>query len=332
MNWTIPVVLLVVLLLFPWLREKTRDPVSKMRARHDAMPDPGVISAGLVKLSGGETWCQWHGKTSDSIIVLVHGLTTPSWVFAGLIRGLIMMGFQVLSYDLYGRGRSDTVSGAQTPQFHLRQLTDVLDHFGIEGPVTLLGYSMGGVIVSMFATKHPDRTDRVILLAPAGLAYTAPEPLRTAGNAWLPGNWLWSLLGAGALRRAARNDAAGPTVIVDIDSRMRAETARRGYLRAVLSSHRKTLLRDFEDVYRELGKTDVPVLAVWGENDAVIPPAAIGRLTLWTRHARHHVARNAGHGLPHTAPNEVISAISAFMRDSEARKRQTPEREHRGPT
>lgn len=316
MNWTIPAVLFAGLLLYPWLREKTRDPVEKLRERHDALPDPGVISAGLIGLSDGETWCQWHGKTSDSVIVLVHGLTTPSWVFAGLIRGLIMMGYQVLSYDLYGRGRSDNARGAQTPHFHLRQLTEVLDHFDIEGPVSLLGYSMGGAIVSLFATKHPERVERLILLAPAGLAYTPAEPLRTAGRTGPVGNWLWSLLGAGVLRRAARNDAAGPTVVVDIDKRMQVETARRGYLRAVLSSHRQTLLFDFEDVYRALGKTEIPVLAIWGDNDAVIPPAAIGKLTLWTRQARHHVAHNAGHGVPHTAPNEVIAAISAFLAES----------------
>lgn len=288
--------------------------MEKIRPAKSGGAAPDASSSGILDLSDGETWYEWHGETSDSVIVLVHGLTTPSWVFSGLLRGLNMMGYQVLTYDLYGRGFSGNSDAPQTPQFFLRQLTELLDALGLEGPVSLMGYSMGGAIVSLFASTHPERVDRLVLLAPAGIDYAPPQPLKMAGHTGHLGDWIWSLTGAWVLRRAAHADAAGPTVVVDIDARMKRETGRRGYLAAVMSSHRETLLVDLEEVYRDVGKTKIPVLAIWGDEDRTIPRSAIGKLTQWNRRVRHHVTHRAGHSLPHTAPNDVIAAITAFLK------------------
>lgn len=322
MVWTLMAIALAGVVAFPILRERRRTPVSVRRAQSsdDTADDTGEIStSGTVALSDGVTWYRWYGPDSDSVIVLIHGLTTPSWVFAGLIRGLVLMGYQVLAYDLYGRGLSDRRRDRQTPQFFLRQLSELLDALGLEGPVSLLGYSMGGAIASLFAASYPERVDRLVLLASAGIDYAPKEPLRSAGVSGRLGDWLWSLAGARKLVRAARAEAAGPTVIVDIAERMARETGTRGYLRSVLSAHRETLLVDLEDVHRDVGLTDIPVLAIWGGADATIPATSIGKLTQWNRRIRHHVVEGAGHGLPHSAPSAVIAAITAFLRDVPAR-------------
>lgn len=318
MFWTFLAIILVVLIALPFWREWRRDKVDVLRdnlVQRDTDANGIAINEGFVALSDGITYYRWHGKTSDSVIVLIHGLTTPSWVFSGLVRGLTMMGYQVLCYDLYGRGLSDAPRDRQTPQFFLRQLTDLLDALGLEGQISLMGYSMGGMIATLFAGTYPDRVDRMILLAPGGIDYTPAEPLHTAGLTGLLGDWLWGLWGPRTIRKAAERDAAGPTVVVDINERMTRETGRRGYARSVLSAHRETLLVDLEDVYRDVGRTDIPVLAIWGAEDRVIPQTAIGTLTLWNRGARHHVVKRAGHGLPHTAPNEVIGAITRFLKE-----------------
>lgn len=306
MAWFI-VGIVALIALAPFVREWVRSPVSQARR--------GVDDGGFAELSDGKTYYRWFGAPTSHVIVVIHGLTTPHWVFSGLVRGLNLLGYQVLAYDLYGRGLSDRPTNAQTPQFFVNQLDELLVEQGLDGPVSLMGYSMGGIIAAAFATTYPERVDRVILLASGGIDYTPGQPLKRCGNLGVTGNWLWRITGAKALRRAAARDAAQPTVIPDLAKRMTEETSRRGYLPAVLSSHRETLAIDLEDLHRDMGKTGIPVLAIWAGDDEVIPLTAMGKLTQWNRTARHHVVEGVGHALPHAAPNEIITAITTFFRE-----------------
>lgn len=291
----------------PWLMERRRVPMDH-RARGDATGE-------FAELSAGVTHYEWHGPRSDRVLVLVHGLSTPSWVFSGLISGLLMMRFRVLTYDLYGRGFSDRPRDDQTLEFHTRQLGELIDYVGIRGSVTLMGYSMGGAIASAFAAEEADRVDRLILLAPAGMSYAPSRLLATAGSSGRLGNWLWGLLGARQLKQSARADAKKPTVIPDLPKRIRQETRRRGYLRSILSSERHTLSQSLEAAHREIGAMYIPTLAIWGENDPVIPIASVGQLAEWNRGARQDVIDGAGHGLAYANPKEVLAVIREFLRE-----------------
>jgi pimeloyl-ACP methyl ester carboxylesterase len=296
-----------VVAALPWIMEALRQPMNE-RARGDA---PGAFAP----LSAGNTHYQWHGPRSTRILVLVHGLSSSSWVFSGLIRGLLAMRYRVLSYDLYGRGFSDRPHDRQTLEFHASQLGELLDALGVQVPVTLMGYSMGGAIAASFAADEPDRVDRLILLAPAGVSYTPGRLLAHARDWGRLGDWLWGLLGGGRLMRAARADAAKPTVIEDLRGQMRRELKRRGYLAAILSSERHALDRSLKAVHREIGAMYIPTLAIWGEKDAVIPVSSVGEFAAWNRHARQEVIEGADHSLPHTSPKAVLAAIREFLRE-----------------
>ena len=123
----------------------------------------------FAKLSDGYTHFQWHGPAEGPVLVCVHGLTTPSFVWDQLMPGLTEAGFRVLTYDLYGRGLSDRPKGIQTRSFFMRQLRDLLHQQGVLDGFTLMGYSMGGSIATVFASEEPQRVSQLVLLAPAGM-------------------------------------------------------------------------------------------------------------------------------------------------------------------
>jgi pimeloyl-ACP methyl ester carboxylesterase len=299
-----------LLLLFaaPFLLERDRRPMEE-RARRKA---PGKF----VRLSDGITHYRWHGPaTSRRTLVCVHGLTTPCWVFDGLIPGLTAMGFRVLTYDLYGRGFSDRPKGAQTPDFFLRQLQELLENQGIKDEISLMGYSMGGAIATAFAAKEPDRVARLILLAPAGIDYSPAWLLRWSREGGAIGDWLWGLLGARALRRGARADSKLPTVFPNLPTRIRAETRTQGYLRSILSAERNMLTLVQEAEHRELKAMFVATLAIWGEKDTVIPITSVGKLSQWNRDAHIVVVPGATHALGYTHPRDVIAAIAENLRE-----------------
>lgn len=307
MIWLVLLALLALVAALPYLLEAMRVPMNDAR-RAEA---PGSFA----RLSQGLTHYSWFGPRSDRVLVLVHGLSAPSWIFSGLISGLQMMRFRVLSFDLYGRGYSDRVTGKQDLALFTEQLGELLDELGLRQPVTLMGYSMGGAIATSFAAAEPDRVERLILLAPAGIRYTPAKLATFIRDRGRFGSWLWGLLGGTFVRVASHRAVAEPSAIPDLPERLRGEVRIRGYLPSLLSSERNALAEDLTATHRELAAMYIPTLAIWGEADTVIPVAAMGQLAQWNRQARQEVVPGAGHGLIHTHPKAVIAEIHTFLRE-----------------
>ncbi|UWQ08122.1 alpha/beta fold hydrolase [Aliiroseovarius crassostreae] len=298
--------MLANLAVAPWVLERARTMMDSV-ARRKA---PG----GFAELPSGLTHYQWHGRERGPLILMVHGLTTPSWVFSALIPGLAKMGFRILTYDLYGRGYSDRPKGKQDETFFLTQLEELLEALRIDGEISFLGYSMGGAIATAFTARHPHRVDRLMLLAPAGMIYHTGSWLARARDWGAFGNWLWGLIGGWVICQAAKPDAAAAQ-IPDLPARVKQETQFRGSVRAVLSSERNMLSVTQEAEHRAIAATSIAVISVWGEKDIPIPLTAMGKLTEWNRACYKYEIKGAGHGLIYTHPDEVISALQEHLRE-----------------
>lgn len=269
----------------------------------------------FAQLSQGVTCYDWLGPVRGPVAVCVHGLTTPSFVWRGLARGLALMGYRVLIYDLYGRGFSDRPEGAQTRAFFLRQLEDLLEDQEVGGDITLMGYSMGGAIATCFAAAHPDRIRQLVLIAPAGMGVKAGWLTRVIAGVPVLGDWLMLAGFSGSHKRATERERDLPTSVEGIVDLQQRELQFKGYIPAVLSSLRGILSKSLEAEHKALAKRGVPVLAVWGRMDDVIAERAPGQLAEWNRHARQEVVETAGHGLVYTHTEFVLAALRETLRD-----------------
>lgn len=299
MTWIAIAALLVAAL--PALAEALRAPVARLRRN--------AAGAGA-RLSDGVTWYRWFGEPGQPVTVLVHGLTGASYIWEGLAPLLAADGQRVLVYDLYGRGLSDRPRGAQTREFMFRQLHDLLQDQGIEDGITLIGYSLGGSVATIFAATAPERVERLILIAPAGLARHARPAAEFCRRVPLLGDWAMAVFGGIAMRR---EPVELPSSVERLAARMAAETRVRGYLRSVLSSQRNLLGERLDADHAELRRMYVPTLAIWAEADRTIPPVAPGELAQANRDARHATIPGAGHGLVHTHPAEIHREIRDFL-------------------
>jgi len=177
----IGLLLAAFLIALPFILERLRRPMDE-KARRNA---PGRFA----DLTQGKTHYRWHGHVDGPVLVLVHGLTTPS----------------------YGRGYSDRAGGRQDCDFFLMQLEDLLIDQGIGEDFSLLGYSMGGAIATCFAARHPDSIDRLILLAPTGLSYRPGRFARFVAQTPLIGDWLMRVFGGFVIRRGILKEACLPS-------------------------------------------------------------------------------------------------------------------------
>ncbi len=306
MNWGLA--LAAGVLVAPFLREALRLRMGAA-ARQSA---PGDFAA----LSQGVTHYRWQGPENGSVVVLVHGLTTPSFVWQGVAEGLVQQGYRVLSYDLYGRGFSDRPGGAQDRAFFLRQLEDLLKDQGVADGFTLVGYSMGGAISAAFAAANPGRVRRLILLAPAGTEPLLGRMARLVRAVPVLGDWLMQVSFPRAHRKGTEAERDLPTSVPGIVDLQQAELRWRGFIPAVLSSLRHMLGQVQEDDHRAVAAAGLPVLAIWGAGDTVIPIRAKSALERWNPGAQHVVVAGAGHGVTYTHTGEVIAAMRAFLSES----------------
>lgn len=240
-------------------------------------------------------------------MVCIHGLTTASYVWGRLLPALTQMGYRVLAYDHYGRGHSDAPWGLQDTEFFCSHLSDLLDHLGITTPVTLLGYSMGGAIATCFAAKHPDRTDEMILIAPAGMALDLGASARILPRLPLLGDWLFHMGFPKSYRKGIEDTRTADGAIDEIIALQLAEPGRRGFVPAVLSSLRGVLSAPLAAQHRAL--RGLRVTAIWGAQDRVIPLTSRDLLRDWNPNARHVTIPNAKHELTFSHPDEVAQAI-----------------------
>lgn len=299
-EWGLPI-LLAALVAAPFLRESLRPRMDKT-ARRDA---PGSFA----ELPNGVTHYRWLGPPDGPVAVLVHGLTTPSFVWNPIARGLVDMGFRVLLYDLYGRGYSDRPHGAQDAAFFVSQLEDLLDDQDIEEDITIMGYSMGGAVAAAFAARHAARIRQAVLIAPAGMGHDlGPVARLVINHNWL-GRWVMMAFYARSYRHSLEAERNMESSIDNMVDRQAAELEYRGFTPSVLRSMRGILDGDLEAEHRRMAEAGVPVLAIWGREDEIIPITGLGRLAKWNRDARQEVIEGAGHALAYTHDRAVLEIL-----------------------
>jgi len=101
-----------------------------------------------------------HGPLDAPAVVLIHGLGLTRAVWDMTLPALT--GFRVVTYDLLGHGQTPSVPGPTLA--HLtRQLANLLDHLHLTR-VTVVGFSLGGMIARHIAQTHLDRTTALAIL------------------------------------------------------------------------------------------------------------------------------------------------------------------------
>lgn len=263
----------------------------------------------FVGLSEGVTHYRLEGPEAGPVILCVHGLTTPSYVFDGMVPALVAKGYRVLRFDLYGRGYSDRPSGAYDADRYVDQAFDLLDALGIEGPVTAMGYSMGGCIVTAMAEEEPSRIKRLVLLAPGGLGHDLGRFMEWCAKVPVLGDLAFQIAGGWVLRSEADAGKPKDSTVPNITDRIKEETWTKGYMPAVLSSLREMLAVDQAAAHGAISAQDIPVMAVWGSEDTAIPIAAKARLEAANPNARHVVIEGAGHDIPYANTDAVLAAL-----------------------
>ena len=97
-------------------------------------------------------------------LVFIHGFggRAVQWIYQ--LQNFSLEN-RVIAIDLRGHDRSDKPPGKYTMAQILDDLRVSLNILGVNGKIILLGHSFGGAIAAEFASKWPERVERLVLIA-----------------------------------------------------------------------------------------------------------------------------------------------------------------------
>jgi pimeloyl-ACP methyl ester carboxylesterase len=123
-----------------------------------ATPPPGhLVDIGGYRL---HLWCTGDGAPA---VILDAGLggSSADW---GFVQPDVARFTRVCSYDRAGMGYSDPGPSPRTARRIASELAELLVRGGIDRPVVLVGASIAGFAVRVFASDHPERAAGLVLV------------------------------------------------------------------------------------------------------------------------------------------------------------------------
>jgi pimeloyl-ACP methyl ester carboxylesterase len=114
-------------------------------------------------------------------VILEAGMGDDSLAWRSVHTGLATI-TRTCAYDRAGYGLSDAARQPSDADNTVADLALLLDKAPIQGPVVLVGHSLGGLYATYFTNLHPDRVAGLVLLDPA-----QPGDGRAYGSLWNAG-------------------------------------------------------------------------------------------------------------------------------------------------
>lgn len=267
----------------------------------------------FVPAGAGVMHVRVEGPEDGPVVLLVHGATVGGFAFHDWIKPLSEAGFRVIVPDLLSFGYSDRPTVVHDQAFFTDQLRALLEKLDVTAPFQIVGTSMGGAITSDFVAADPSRIRSVTLIAPAGLGAVPAANTQTIRLLLTPvvGDWLARVLGPAAAMRGVAQ--AGLANVEGLAGWMAEQTKYRGYSEGQLNTIRNYDLQNRLQSYDAIGRSGLPVLAVWGTADTVVPFAHAAELSKRVPQTKLVPINGEEHGLPMRKPAETIAIVLPFL-------------------
>lgn len=246
---------------------------------------------------------QQFGNGPD--LVLLHGWGMQSAIFQPLVAAL-QDKFRLTLIDLPGHGASGALPDCRLEQY-VEQLTAVAPEQAV-----WVGWSLGGMLATAVAHACPERVKALVLLA------TSPRFVAAADWPHAMGEDVLAAFGA-----SLQQDAAATI------KRFLSLVAWGSANQEVLRLLRKQILADglpaqqglkcgMEllsglDLRHEFQKLPVPLMAIMGERDMLVPVAVMDDMQTLNNNLVAHVVAQAGHApfLSHTV--QCVQLLEGFL-------------------
>lgn len=265
----------------------------------------------MEKISVSSSTISYVDCGAGTPILLIHGFPLDHTMWNSQIESLSKSA-RVIAPDLRGFGLTPLAEGDAergiTMETYADDLAELLDAIGIQEPVVLVGFSMGGYIAWQFVRKY---TARVRALVQCDTRAAADTDEARAGRLKMAENVAqW---GSGRVA-----EMMGPKLLAPQTFQRKPEVV--AAIRSVVehtdpagiaAAQRGMAARP--NVNALLPTIQVPTLILVGEQDAISPPAEMKSIADAIPGAEYAVVPRAGHMTTMEEPDAVNEALLRFV-------------------
>ena len=302
---TVLLVIFIILSIVPYLLPLQELPGKEFEPLYD---NSAVLLVEGVNLH----YRQWAEEGAEGVL-LIHGFSgsTFSWRYTAPV--MAAEGYRVIAVDLPGFGLSERdLSFTPTADQRAELLWSLLESLDSGFNWHLVGHSMGGGVAAAMVLQRPDQVQSVTLAAGAipaegrgrfGWIFHYPPLGRTvrhlATRVFLSEENVERALASAYGRAPTKDEFEGyyrPLLIKDSDAA----------LVEMLKTRERDLLSDLEDL-------QVPVMLIWGAEDAWVKIEEGYKLNSLLKNAELVVLAGEGHCPMETAPLEFNNSLLRFL-------------------
>lgn len=263
----------------------------------------------FMALSDGQVHYLLDGPADGIPVVLIHGVTVPSFIWDQTAAELAAEGFTVLRPDLYGRGFSDRPRQRYTRELFSGQVAELAENVFAGRPYSVVGISLGGAIAADVAANHSESVERLVLISPFTIGFNV-TPLQVP----LLADYLATGMLVPKLLPGLQNLFSEPSLMPsDWRDRYSVQLTIKGFRRAFVSTLVNFSSHDQLDLYARIGQQDTPVMLAWGTEDHMTPYELHRVVMQQIPRAEFHSYDGAGHVVHIERAAEFIPHLSEFL-------------------
>lgn len=265
----------------------------------------------FVKVRGRHVYVERAGTGEP--VILLHGFCCSSFTWREVIPGLAKH-HRVIAPDLPGFGYTERPCRVESYRFAglARTVLELLDALGVAS-AHFIGHSYGGALALWLAERHPERVRTLTLAATATPELTVEQ--RQIWARFRSLNYLLlhtSLLSRSSVRKALEQSYHDRSLVTD----ELVEAYRERLLVEGVEYAYYGFLAPLEDPPPpvDLRALEMPVLAVWGDHDRIIPAErAVPYMKRFPR-ARMVIFDRCGHVPMEERPEAFLREVLPFLR------------------
>lgn len=258
------------------------------------------------------------GQPGRQVALLIHGWSS-SWYAVSPLLGLLVQRFHCIAVDLPGYGQSPPLNKRTTIPQYVELLAELIEQVS-DGPVVLVGHSMGGMISLTLALQYPLLVERMVLLNP-----TIYGRLSRFINFFVTPITLLERFSLGSvLVRSVERAVVGVTDLFmrPVSFADHSGITRQDYERIRLDARRPGQGRVRADCFWAMRENDLsgrlrqletPALVLWGAEDNTVPLRDAGVVAREWPQADLRIIPNAGHWPHFETPDITRRQVAAYL-------------------